>query len=213
MIARSRAAQPTNIYRAARQRQNISLVKASDDTRIRRDVLQSIERGDTGHLPTVYAAGLQRAYARYLRLGSDKRVGAVGRESGMVRPAGRHKEPLRGRPIITSVVSLRLAVAAAIILVVAYAGLQTYRFFAAPMLIVTKPDQQELLAYDPALEISGRTSPEANVFVGQQSVPLQPDGSFQTHITLRSGINDIEIRAVNTLGKVALHHITAVFIP
>jgi cytoskeletal protein RodZ len=204
--------QSTNIYRAARLRKNITLVKASDDTHIRRSVLQAIEQGQTDHLPAVYAAGLKQSYARYLGIGPGK--SAVDHpKSRKSRPATYSREKLRNRPVFTSVASLQLVIVAAIGLVLSYAGLQTYRFFTAPILTITNPIQKELLSHDSALEISGRTSPEVNVFVGQQIVPLQPDGSFQATVTLRSGINDIEVRAVNALGKVATHHLTAVFMP
>jgi cytoskeletal protein RodZ len=202
----------TNIYRAARLRKSISLVKAVDDTHIRRSVLQAIESDQTDHLPTVYVAGLRSSYGRYL--GLDERVQTKpDKASRHHQPAAGHFERLRNRPVITSALLLRLVLAFIAVLAAGYAGLQVYRFFAAPQLTLVAPAETELLIRESSLEVSGKTSSGVNIFVNQQAVPLGTDGSFQTRVTLRSGLNDIEVRAVNALGKIATRRITAVFIP
>ncbi|MBO8136675.1 MAG: hypothetical protein H0Z40_00805 [Desulfotomaculum sp.] len=50
------------------------------------------------------------------------------------------------------------------------------------------------------LKVSGVTGSQCTVFVNGQSLRLRSDGSFNTEITLRPGINEIEVISVDTSG-------------
>lgn len=59
---------PGDILRHEREQKGISLERAALESRIRPAVLEAVESGETGHIPSVYLKGHIRSYARYLGL-------------------------------------------------------------------------------------------------------------------------------------------------
>lgn len=53
---------------ATRRRRRISMARAATETRIRRDYLEAMERGDFSFQAPVYAKGFLTNYARFLRI-------------------------------------------------------------------------------------------------------------------------------------------------
>ncbi|MEJ2384122.1 MAG: DUF4115 domain-containing protein [Xanthomonadales bacterium] len=57
---------PGDLLRQVRENRKISLDRAAEASRIRRQVLVAIESGETADIPTVYLKGYVRNYARFL---------------------------------------------------------------------------------------------------------------------------------------------------
>lgn len=79
---------------------------------------------------------------------------------------------------------------------------RTYNANTAPMLVVVKPDDG-LRVNDPRVVIEGKTSSQAQVYVNDVAVPVDPSGIFTTEAIVRKGVNVIAITSVNALGKQA----------
>jgi cytoskeleton protein RodZ len=63
---------PGDILRYEREQKGLTLEQASNQSRIKPDVLSAIESGETGEIPSVYLRGYIRNYARFLGVDSSE---------------------------------------------------------------------------------------------------------------------------------------------
>ena len=80
---------PGDILRQEREQKGLSLERAALESRIRPAVLESIEAGETAHIPEVYLKGHIRHYARFLGLDPadfEERLSDVHGAEPQVRP-------------------------------------------------------------------------------------------------------------------------------
>lgn len=59
---------PGDILRYEREQKGLSLERAGRESRVKPSVIEAIESGEAGHIPSVYLKGYIRNYARYLGL-------------------------------------------------------------------------------------------------------------------------------------------------
>lgn len=71
---------------------------------------------------------------------------------------------------------------------------------ALPTLNIHQPTQG-LVVSQPVATVSGTSSEQAQVFVNDSNVPLDPSGDFVTEVILSPGPNDIKIVAINSFGR------------
>lgn len=93
--------------------------------------------------------------------------------------------------------------ALAIILIVmffSYLFYQYKNYTGAPRLEIIYPENNVVLSTD-ILDITGKTELDTDVFINNQKLVLNTDGSFVTSLKLKEGINNISINAVNKLNK------------
>jgi hypothetical protein len=190
--------------RSARLRRKISLRRASRETRIPESTLEDFEAGRSAGLASAYESGLLAAYCRYLSVPSP-----IVRAS---RSRLRTRRLKTRQTIATSDMLRRGGLSLLLALAVGYGIWQSVVLVSPPRLSVDHPPA-DLIVYESSIEISGRTSPGSDLFINNQSVPIEPDGRFSQDITLQRGRNDIEIAALNTLGKRAAVRRTVVFAP
>lgn len=180
--------------RIAREKQGVTLRAASRATRISERILEALENDAPTDLHPSYESSLRRAYGRYLgvRLTEDKRP----KKPSISRSMRTH------RTVATTSVLRNGLIALALIMILGYGLWQALQLFSAPRLVVSSPPH-DLVTRDSSVEIIGKTSPGAEVFVNNQTVNIEPDGNFSYHLLLRKGANDVEIVAINNLAKKA----------
>ena len=69
-------------------------------------------------------------------------------------------------------------------------------------LTITQPEEEETTVTQPAMRLWGRTASDATVTVNGIAIPVDPLGIFSTTITLRSGLNVIEVVATSMTDRV-----------
>jgi len=93
--------------------------------------------------------------------------------------------------------------ALATLLIVMFFGYLFYQYKSytgAPRLEIVYPENNIVLNTD-ILDITGKTELDTDVFINNQKLVLNTDGSFVTSLKLKEGINNISINAVNKLNK------------
>lgn len=99
------------------------------------------------------------------------------------------------------------------LLLIGIAGFLIWRIVAAlalPTLNLNQP-AHGLTTSQPSVLVSGRSSEQAQVFVNNTNVPLNPDGSFSAEVILSPGPNDIEVLAINSFGRQAVQNRTVIY--
>lgn len=189
----------------ARTRKKISLDRAAADLKIRPVYLKALEAGDFRKLPPgVYAKNYLKEYAEYLGLdGKELAEACVEQSPGLKKgPAGAFFDR---RAIKTKTWEISLALKAAglgliALLCFAYLGYYLYGVISPPFLIVASPPEDFLTA-DSFVVITGLTEEGANVFINGEAVFTNDAGEFIKEVSLKSGINVIDISARKKYGR------------
>lgn len=117
------------------------------------------------------------------------------------------------RPLVSlSKTSTSLLLGLVLVVVASFVIWRIILALALPVLEVSQPAHGMSTA-EPAVSVSGVSSEQAQVFVNDSSVPLNPDGSFSTQVILAPGLNDIRITAINSFGREANQNRTVIYRP
>jgi len=188
-----------------RQSRGLTLSEISNATKIKVEFLSAIEKGEYEKLPSAsYAHGFVRNYAKFLDFAEEKILALFRREfdgkkvykvlpEGLV---GQKEMPLK-RFKIRQVVYLIVIL---FVLLLGYIIFQYRYAIINPPLNIQSPKESEVLLFS-TISIVGRTDPNSTVFVNDESVSVNSDGTFKKEITGFPGKTTITIKAVNRFGK------------
>ena len=176
------------------------------ETKIPKKYLRALEDGKYDELPAeVYVRGFLENYASYLGFPQDEVLTQYRRERGVSgRKAPSLDLPNRSvqQPKLTITPrTLGLAAAAVLLLtVVGYLITQITGFASPPDLELTAPIADARVS-DERVTVSGRTESDAQVFINNQPIPTDTDGSFKETVTLPAGTNSLRIVARDQNGR------------
>ena len=191
--------------REERIRKGLTIEEVSKGTKIRPSFLTSIEKGEYQKLPSsAYAHGFVRNYAEFLNLSKKEMLALFRREFDeneffKVLPDGlvqKEDFPIKRLRIKQTVVTLILI----FFLLLAYIIFQYRYAIINPPLDISLPKENSVSSAQTVL-VSGKTDPNANLYVNNSSVSLDPDGNFKKNIDVFPGKSTIKIKAVNRFGK------------
>jgi cytoskeletal protein RodZ len=192
---------------ACRRRKKLSLDDVEEATKIRTRYLTAIERDDYKSLPgPVYLVGFLASYAEFLNLDPEEIVGQFKTEyKSAQKDNSKQSSFAPGRKIaddkftITPKVLIWFMACLGILTLFVYVGWQVKRFSTPPPVEITAPKQD--VVTDTRTTIIGQTLETANVTINGQTVTVDSEGKFSQEIGLRRGINTIEIKATNRIGR------------
>lgn len=201
-----------------RKRYGFGLDYIEKETKISLKYLQFIENGQWEKLPAdVYVIGFLKRYSDFLHLNSPEIIQKFNQEKkliSLVNPAKKKMNPddniLKPKSsdnldqsssfVITPKVILSLGVIIFVIGILSYIWYQVKGFAAAPPLELNQVSEQQIVKVE-SITIAGQTDPGANLFINNQPVAIDQNGSFTQIIKLSNGINNIEITAKNKAQK------------
>ena len=93
-----------------------------------------------------------------------------------------------------------------------YLFVQYRSYTGDPTLDIYYPRDNEVLETD-VLDVTGKADLDSEVFINNQQIIVNPDGSFVTSLKLKEGLNTISIRAVNQLDRETEKIKTIIFRP
>ncbi len=194
-----------------RKDHQVSVNEFSRQTKIRKKYVEAIESGDYDVLPSaVYIRGFIRSYEAYFGLPEDSLVKHFDREyqihenishKGIADPFVDYKK----RTFFSQyIITPRLLFAMAIILCIGGIGVYIYRdvvqFLQAPPLDVRTPTSGQSVDTSQVV-VSGTTHPEAFVYLNDEILPVDTDGSFEESVSLSSGENVLLLRSEGKSGE------------
>ncbi len=196
------------LLREARLKQGITLIDVEHHTRIRGKYLVALESDDFSSLPgRAYIAGFIRNYSEFLKLDSEHVLAVFRREfSDHKRPTVLPKglaQPVNRSPFtLTPRIAAFFATGLLLFVFFAYLFFE-YRYVAiAPVLSLTTPSEGQKIQSSSVL-VQGKSDPDAEVTINDQTVSLQVDGTFSVEVSLKPGLNKIIVSAKNKFGKKA----------
>ncbi len=188
-----------------RIKKGITLEEAAKATKIRLPFLEAIENGQYNKLPSgTYAQGFVANYAEYLGLPKKEmhalfRREFAGEKAFTVLPEGLTKKtdfPLHQRRIRQTA----FVVGGIVLLGLLYVFFQYRSFFFNPPLEISTPKNNAIIKSQ-SVTITGKTDPNATLFVNSLPVTIESDGSFRKTIDVFTGKTTIKIVSKNKFGK------------
>ncbi len=194
------------ILKEEREKQLYSLEDIEKATKIRKEILESLEVDDYNKLPPpTFVQGFIKNYGKFLKLDIEKLLAIFRREfadqkhpprilDSFSNPIDKSRFRLTPTKVISSlVVGLILAF-------FIYLWFE-YRFLVgAPSLEVDRPSDQQTFEVA-SIQIAGKTSPEAKVAINNQEVAVDSDGKFIIEFKLAENVSKITVTATSKFGK------------
>ena len=185
-----------------RQRQKIKLADVEQATKIRRKYLIKIEASNYTDLEnSAFVRGFIRQYAKFLHLDSNSLTRQYIKERGEKLLPSAQKPKLKvTKPIITPKLLIISIIGIATIVVGGYLFWQLIGLISPPKLIVTKPNSDQVIS-NSIFDISGHVDPGIQLYLDNSSLLVDMNGNFQDKLVLQPGLNRLEFKAKNKLGK------------
>lgn len=183
----------------------MTLDEVSQVTKIKKEFLEAIEKGEYSLLPSsAYAYGFVRNYAKFLGLNEEQSIALFKREFDEekvfeVLPKNFSRNDdialLRfriGRNFLFIFILLAF--------ILLFIFLQFKDAIFTPPLNIDTPKEGSTV-YAPDLAVKGSTDSNSVVYVEGQLVSVDSDGNFHKTISIFPGKNIIEIKSINRFGK------------
>jgi cytoskeletal protein RodZ len=181
-----------------------SLDTISLDTKIQKRFLSYIEKNEFHRFESeVFLTGFIKIYSEELKLDTNKVLALYRRSNPQGLPKGKEKDVKRkknrkGQGKISKLLTPRnittILVTLFILSVLTYIGVQIYKFQSPPELNILEPVSESTVTTETAT-VKGSTHPEAVLEVNEKLITVEEDGTFETEVTLNSGINTITVKA------------------
>lgn len=189
-----------------RQGKNLSLDKLSDLTKIQVYHLEALEAGQFEKLPPlVYRAGIFKRLAKFLDVDKNEIIRMYKQEVQAVEISSYNGNIIKPKQNSYFVLTQRkLAIFLGIlflILLSAYLFYQ-FKFLVGPPNLAVDP-KEDMVTQQESLMVRGKTDGGVDLTVNGENVYVASDGGFSREVQLTSGINVIEVEAVNNFGKSA----------
>lgn len=196
------------VLKEARENKALILEDVEKATKIRKELLEALEKSDYSKLPpTTFIQGFIKIYGKYLGLNPDKLLAIFRRDfeakkhppvvlESFVKPAQDNK--LRFTP--AKVLGTAIFVIVAVFFV--YLWIEYRQFVGAPNLEVTQPKDGESVQTE-SVVVAGRTDIETKVKINDQAIDADKSGNFRQEIQLSSSANKIVVTATSKFGQTA----------
>jgi cytoskeleton protein RodZ len=185
-----------------RLEKNISLEEIEKATKIRKKYLIALEENDRENLPPLaFVKGFIKNYSEYLGIDSKQMMTIYRREYDE-----RKSQRISSKEINVPMRSpfLRItpnSILAGVILfgLIIFFGYLFYQYRIVtlpPQITISSPKENEIFKTNDII-ISGKTNSDNKVLINNQNITVEQDGSFNQKIEIHSGINKINIKAIN----------------
>ena len=192
-----------------RSERRISLGEVSKYTRIQIKYLEYLEEGRYDKLPAdVYIKGFLKNYADFLSVDSAILVRLYEKEKEIKKNLEKNKGEKQEKPkpinISYFVFTPKLIIITIITLLTFGGFFYIYKeigaFASVPRLVLLNPENNFQVQTNSIL-VEGITDKDAKLYINDQPILVNDDGKFQENLTLQSGNNFINIKAVNRFDK------------
>ncbi|TRZ78051.1 helix-turn-helix domain-containing protein [bacterium] len=197
-----------SVLKRMRANKDLTLEEISNATKIQVKYLRWLEEDNCKRLPApVYVEGFLKSYAKFMNE-DYKEIIALFKKEQDIRENILNKnkdfgpiKPLKDTSIIISSKAIVVSLVCCVALVsFAYLYRQAYFIFAPPKIEISTPLHDTTVS-NQTIEISGKSSVGSQIFINDQSIFANADGTFQESVKLSEGLNILKISSVNKMGK------------
>lgn len=190
-----------DILKSARIKKRYSLKKVERETKIKKEFVDAIERGDWAALPELpVVSGFVKNLASFLEVDVKTAYATLKRDCPPQRLLINPKPDVGGKFTWTPKYTFLVGILIIVLALFGYLGFQFIKFNSPPALEVTKPPES-FVATSNKVDVSGKTDSDAVVKINNQLVLVDDDGTFDGEIEVFEGTKEITIIATSRSGK------------
>ena len=184
-----------------RESHDITLEKLAQETKIKYEYLDSLNKGEYLKLPgEVFVRNFVLAYVKYFNLNKSNVLALYEEENAAFEKANKERVVKRSfveaahhkRSLNFSRVFKYFAILVVVGALLAYLGWEVNNILKPPSLVLENPSE-DMVTEDRSIEIICYTLPEAIVTLNDQEITIDQEGRFSESISLQPGLNEIEI--------------------
>ena len=189
------------VIKKERLKKKISVSRLSEITKIRREFIIAIEKGDWASLPEFpVVMGFAKNIAEALDIGVGK-VAALLKRDYPPRALNINPKPDVAKAFVWSPkLTFFVGIAVVTVILFGYLIYQYVRFVSPPELYVDSPQDGQMVA-ERQIVVKGRTDLEASVKVNNQPVVTGDDGQFEAEIEVSEATSEVIVVARSRSGK------------
>lgn len=197
-----------DVLRKKRKNLGLTLEEVYKNTKIPIRFIKALEEGDYSVFSNkVHAKGFLKNYTKFLNLDVEQILAFWRREYEVYFERLESQKPKKkifamGTPrfVVSPAIFASLFALLLVVLFFGYLFFQYRTYAAPPELIIASPTDNQVV-YDDVLDVTGKTDLDSQIFLNDQQLVLNQNGSFATSIKLNKGINNLNFRAINKLGR------------
>ena len=192
-----------------RIKQGVSLKEAAECIGVSVKYLERIEAGDYKNLPAdVYVCGFLKKYAEFLELPVQEIADFYQKEKRIfynIHGADNAEKKyfnngFFSKIYVTPKIISFFAIVIAAIFIISY-FIYEVGFLVSPPKLIMENLVQDMEIFEQKFNVIGRTDYDSFVKINGQNITVDENGYFNKEINLSDGVNVLEIKAVNRLGK------------
>ncbi len=195
------------ILKAARLKKNYTVEDVNKFIKVHPRYIKAMEADDYSVFDgKVHSKGFLKIYSQFLELDQEELLALWRREYAITFDDVKNEKLLKIKAlepekfIITPSTLIVTFVGTLLFGFFLYLFFQYRQYTDAPTMDIYYPGDNIVVKHD-ILDITGKAELDADVFINNQKIIANTDGSFLTSIKLREGINTISIKSVNKLNK------------
>ena len=190
------------IIKESRLKKKISLDKLERKTKIKKEFIGAIEKGDWDLLPEYpVVLGFVKSISASLSLNEKTTLAVLRRDYPPKAISINPKPDISKKFTLSPRLSFFIGIAFILILIFSYLSYQYIRFISPPLLEITAPLENAVIL-EREVSVEGKTDTDATVLVNNQSALVNDDGFFQTRIEVNEDTEELEVVAKSRGGKV-----------
>ncbi len=194
------------ILKEARENKLYTLDDVEKHTKIRKEMLQALERDDFEKLPPLtFIQGFIKNYGKFLGLDANKLLAVFRRDyeaqkhppmvmESLKKPVGNKKFFIQPSHLIG------LTVVLIVLGFFAYLWVEYRQFAGAPELLLNSPVEGQTVDI-PSVVVEGQTDPDAKVKINDQDIGVDQDGKFREEIKLAGSSNEITVTSTSKFSQ------------
>ncbi len=189
------------LIKEARIKKRYSLRKVEEETKIKREFIEGIEKENWKALPDFpVVSGFVKNLASFLKV-NEKVALAILRRDYPPRPVNINPKPDVGNEFIWSPrLTFLVGIGIVLVVILGYLAFQYFRFVSPPTLTLNLPKEGQVVSQKNLL-VSGKTDTDATVLVNNQPVLTDESGNFSTTMEITQKTTEIEVKATSRSGR------------
>ena len=186
----------------ARLKKNYSLDHVEKKTKIKKNFISLIEKGEWNSLPEYpVVSGFVKNLSLFLDLSPETTNAVLRRDYPPKKLAINPKPDIETKFVWSPKLTFAVGISIISLLVLGYLGLEYQKFIKPPEIEIVSPKDGEIV-FDEKIKVEGKTTTDVILTINNQPIILDQDGKFVTEILIAKDTKSLTFKAVSRSGKV-----------
>ncbi len=190
------------LLKKKRQEKKLAIEQVEKELLVRKKYLIAAEQGDWKIFPSrVYAQGVVKNYARFLKLDESKIMAYFRREYDRFEKIEFREKKIKEGFIEKLQKNTNITLAILTFIFISFIGFQLFLYLKPPSVKILQPKNSPTTTKKTSFIIKGKVEKDSQVLINDQSIKVDKNGSFSYKVPLFTGENKFLIKVIGSNGK------------